>query len=115
MDITYIVTEKAEPKSAEIGPLLTQSEPVIYGMKGPQNEVWITERRVIAVEKLPLSSKRTYRSYFISKISAIEVETPGLLQHLGEIKISGSGFEFKVKSTKGVNVAEVAQVIAELI
>lgn len=113
----YSVTQEEEAHESLhiIEDILTSNEDIHLVFSHMRDKVWLTNKRIIAMDVQGLTGKkRSFRSFPYSKISSFSIETAGTFDGDSDFKIwlSGVGL-FEIKFRKKLNIKKVAKFLSE--
>ena len=114
--VSFSVTSKEEPNASrdKIESILIDSEEIQLAYTHARDEVWFTDKRIIAMDVQGITgSKKSFRSFPYSKISSFEVETAGTFDGDCDFKIWVSGVgAFEIKFRKKLDIKEVGKFLS---
>ncbi|MFO7939854.1 MAG: PH domain-containing protein [Bacteroidales bacterium] len=113
----YSVTQEEEAHESLhiIEDILTSNEDIHLVFSHMRDKVWLTNKRIIAMDVQGLTGKKkSFRSFPYSKISSFSIETAGTFDGDSDFKIwlSGVGL-FEIKFRKKLNIKKVAKFLSE--
>ena len=112
----FSVYDKVDPESKKelFGKLLAKDEPVLFHYAATRDHVIFTDRKLIALDIQGMSgSKKEFRIFPYSKITAFSIETAGFWDADCDFKIWVSGVGvFEIKFGKHLDIHEVGELLA---